>query len=79
MVTGLVVSWIGRLIVGGAVGVPGFAFPLCIPFIPTLFVPFVTAIMSIAAAIVISRLSEMFVRFVSLFDGVIFPPVMGQM
>ena len=50
---GSVVSWIGRFIVGCAVGVPGFAFPLCIPFIPTIFVPFVTAIMSIEAAIVI--------------------------
>ena len=76
---GSVVSWIGRSIVGDAVGVPRFAVPLCIPFIPTLFVPFVTAIMSIAAAIVISRLSEIVVRFVPVFDGVIFPPVMGQL
>ena len=76
---GSVVNRVGRPTGSGAVGVPGSVVPLFVPLLPALFVPFVTAIMCIAAAMIISRLSESFVRFVSLFDGVILPPVMGQM
>ena len=76
---GSVVNRVGRTTGGGAVGVPRSVAPLFVPLLPALFVRFVTAIMCIAAAMIISRLSEIFVRFVSLFDGVILPPVMGQM
>ena len=51
---GSVVNRFGRPTGSGAVGVPRSVVPLIVPLLPNLFVPFVTTIMCIAAAIIIS-------------------------
>ena len=75
---GPVVNRVGSTTGSNTLGVPGSGVPLFVPLLPALFIPFVTAIMRIAATIIISRLGKHLVRLVSLFDGVILPSIVGQ-
>ena len=73
------VGRVGEVAVGrGSRGVvPRSGRPLCIPLVPGFFVPFIPPVTRITATL-ISRFSKGLVRLISLFDGVIPPPVMRE-